>query len=82
MASEEVLIFHEEFAKYFSFDVPLDPKNLAMIIYPYWGYFCKFIGKEFTFDQLIEFYNNEFLSTHIRRLKRVYFILFITGNFV
>ena len=61
--------FHHEYTKYYDFAVPLHPKNLAMLLHPHWGFFCKY-NKEFSFDDIIKHYHNEFLSSHYRNLGR------------
>lgn len=43
-----------------------------MILHPHWGYLCKFTRKNFTLNEIIEFYQYEFLSGHFRRLGRVF----------
>jgi hypothetical protein len=70
MASEELLSFHHEFTKYFIFLIPINQKNLAMVLHPNWGYFCKFRNYEFTFEQIIDFYRNEVFSSFIRNSGR------------
>jgi len=63
--------FHNEFARNKNFDIPLEPKSLAIILHPHWGYMSKFTKKNFTFDEIMEFYKYEFLSSHYRILGRV-----------
>jgi len=70
--AEEILGFHHEYAKNKEFEFPLDPKSLAIILHPHWGYLCKFTKKNFTFDEIIDFYNYEFLSSYYRYLGRVF----------
>jgi hypothetical protein len=68
--------------KYYDFDVPIHPKNLAIILHPHWGYLCKFGEKGFTFDELVDFYKFEFVSSNLRNNGRVnYIIYYIFNNF-
>lgn len=71
VTSEEVLPFHNEYTKHYKFDVPLHEKNMALMLHPNWGYFCKFVDKEFTFDEIINFYQIEFVSSYFRHSHRV-----------
>lgn len=68
--AEEILPFHNEFAKYYTFDFPVHPKNLAMVLNPHWGYLCKFTKHEFTFENLIDFYKAEYASSYFRNNGR------------
>ncbi len=69
--AEEVLPYHQEFSKYYKFDFPVHPKTLSMFLNPHWGYFCKFTRHEYTFDDIINFYKSEFVSSFFRNTRRV-----------
>ena len=68
--AEEILHFHHEFTKYYRFDIPIHAKNLAMMLHPHWGYFCKFNKREFSFEDIINHYEKEFISSHFRNIGR------------
>lgn len=42
-----------------------------MILHPHWGYFCKFNKLEFSFQNIVDYYKSEFVSSHYRNLGRV-----------
>jgi len=69
--AEEVLPFHNEFSKYYELDLPIHPKNLAMMLHPHWGFFCKFIKNEFSFEDILNFYQTEYVSSYFRNLGQV-----------
>lgn len=62
--SEEMVDFHHDFAKKFKFRVPLHPKNMQQMIHPHFGYLYNFKGRSFSFDQLIEIYKNQIVSSY------------------
>jgi hypothetical protein len=70
ITAEEVLPFHNEFTKHYQFDIPLHYKNIAMMLHPHWGFFCKYTKQEFSFDDIIDFYTDEFVSSHYRNIGR------------
>lgn len=70
--AEEVLPFHNEFARYHRLDIPIHPKNLAMLLHPHWGYLCKFTKKEYSFKDIVEFYRKEIVSSYFRDIGRVF----------
>jgi hypothetical protein len=41
------------------------------MLHPHWGFFCKFTQHEFTYDQMIDFYYDEFVSSYFRHIGRV-----------
>lgn len=56
--SEELVDFHSDFSKKFKFRVPLHPRNLMQMIHPHYGYLTSFKGKEFSFEELTQVYND------------------------
>ena len=56
--SEELVEFHYDFAKKFKFRIPLHPKNMQQMIHPHFGYLTNFKEKSFSFNELMEIYNN------------------------
>lgn len=60
--------FHHDFAKKFKFRVPLHPKNMQQMIHPHFGYLCNFKERGFTFNELVEIYNNQIVSSYERTL--------------
>lgn len=71
MEAEEILTFHDEFVQNYFFDVPIHYKNLAMLLHPNWGYMCKFLNKKFSFEELLEIYHIEIVSSFFRQNGRV-----------
>jgi len=57
----KVLKLHEEFAKFFKFDIPIDPKNLARLIHPHYGYLSTYPGP-LHFEDVIDIYSNKIVS--------------------
>ena len=45
-----------------------------MLVHPHWGYLCKFTNKEYTLNEIIDFYNAEFVSSHYRIIGKVILI--------
>lgn len=45
-------------SKVFRFNVPLHPKNLSQLIHPFHGYLTAYPGKHFSYDDLVEVYEN------------------------
>lgn len=66
--SEELVDFHHDFAKKFRFRVPLHPKNMQQMIHPHFGYLCNFSEKNFSFDDLLQVYKNQIVSSYERSL--------------
>ena len=58
VASEKLTTYHGELTKIYGFKVPLHPKNLSQLVHPWQGYLTAFPGLEFTFNQLIDVYEN------------------------
>jgi hypothetical protein len=71
LPAEELIGFHYEFAKNNEFHIPIHNKNIATMLHPHWGYLCKFTNKEYTFNEIIDFYHYEFVSSYYRELGRV-----------
>ena len=66
--SEEMVDLHYDFAKKFKFRVPLHPKNMQQMIHPHFGYLCHFQNKDFSWEELVEVYNNQIVSSYERSL--------------
>lgn len=71
LPAEELVGFHYEYAKTNEFHIPIHTKNIATMLHPHWGYLCKFNKKEYSFNEIIEFYHSELISSYYRELKRV-----------
>lgn len=63
LPSEKVVDFHAEFAKKFRFKVPIHPRNLAHLVYPYQGYLSSFKGREFSFSEIEGAYENQIIGS-------------------
>lgn len=52
------------------------------MLHPHWGYLCKFYKNEFTFEHIVDFYYDEFVSTYFRNIGRVSYkdILYLNQN--
>lgn len=59
---------HNDFAKKFNFKVPLHPKNLQQMIHPHFGYLCSFKNRAFSFDELIQIYKDQIVSSYERTI--------------
>lgn len=68
VASEELVDFHHDFAKKFKFRVPLHPKNMQQMIHPHFGYLTNFKGRTFNFNELLQAYNDQIVSSYERSL--------------
>ena len=66
--SEDLVEFHADFAKQFKFKIPLHPKNMQQMIHPHFGYLTNFKGKQFSFDELMQAYNNQIVSSYERAI--------------
>lgn len=66
--SEELVEFHADFAKKFKFKIPLHPKNMQQMIHPHFGYLTYFKGKNFSFDELMQVYKNQIVSSYERAI--------------
>ena len=66
--SLDMVEFHSEFAKKFKFRVPLHPKNLQQMIHPHFGYFANFKNRSFNFNELLQAYDNQIVSSYERSL--------------
>ena len=75
--ADEVLPFHNEFTKYYDLDLPIHPKNLAMMLHPHWGFYCKFMKNEFNLEDILNFYQTEYVSSHFRNIGKVFKNLFL-----
>ncbi len=80
IGAEEVLPFHNEFCKHHSLDIPMHPKNLAMMLHPHWGYYCKFYKNQFSLEDVINFYQTEYVSSYFRKIGNVFNLLIIRIN--
>jgi len=66
--SEDLVEFHHDFSKKFKFRVPFHPKNMQQMIHPHFGYLCNFPNRNFNFDELLEVYKNQIVSSYERAL--------------
>ena len=66
--SEELVDFHHDFAKKFKFRIPIHPKNMQQMIHPHFGYLTSFKNRTFNFNQLLEVYKNQIVSSYERSL--------------
>jgi hypothetical protein len=66
--SEELVDYHHDYAKKFKFRIPLHPKNLMQMIHPHYGYLTSFKNKNFSFEELVEVYKNQIVSSYERSL--------------
>lgn len=48
--------------------MPLHPKNLQQMIHPHFGYLCNFPEKAFSWEELVEIYSNQIVSSYERSL--------------
>ena len=55
--------FHGAFSKKFLFKVPIHPRNLGHLIYPYQGYLSSFKDKEWSFAQIEQVYENQIVAS-------------------
>ena len=65
--------YHGEMSKIFGFNVPLHPKNLSQLIHPFHGYLTAYAGKEFTFEELLEIYENQIVASYEKTFGRELF---------
>jgi len=63
LESEKIVDMHGEFANKFKLKVPIHPKNLAHMIYPYQGYLSSFKGREFSFAEIERVYENQIIGS-------------------
>jgi len=54
---------HGAFAEKFQFKVPLHPRNLAHLIWPYQGYLGGFSEREYSFTELESIYENQIIAS-------------------
>ena len=59
---------HHDYSKKFNFRVPLHPKNLQQMIHPHFGYLSNFKNRDFTFDELVEIYKDQIVSSYERTI--------------
>ncbi|KRX04519.1 hypothetical protein PPERSA_04334 [Pseudocohnilembus persalinus] len=67
LKSNLVLELHNEYSKKFKFDILIDPKCLVQMIHPHHGYLNNYPGY-FSFDQMVEIYNQKLVATLERQL--------------
>jgi len=57
----KILNLHEEYIKFFKFDIPIDARNLARFIHPHYGYLSTY-PSPLNFEELINIYSNKIVS--------------------
>lgn len=59
---------HGDFGKKFRFRFPLHPKNLQQLIHPHMGYLTGFQSEGYSWDEMVEIYKNQIVSSYERTL--------------
>lgn len=72
LRSDRVLDFHHIYAKNHRFEIPIHAHNLTQMVHPYHGYLCNIEGKQFTFEELIQIYKYQIVSSYERDLGQTY----------
>lgn len=49
------------------------------MLHPHWGYYCKYMKNEFSLEDILNFYQTEYVSSHFRNMGRVIIHLIITN---
>ena len=55
---------HGKMSKVNKFNVPIHPRNLAQLIHPYQGYLSNMQGTLFSFEDLVQVYQNQIVSSY------------------
>jgi len=70
MPASKLVDFHAAFAQKYKFRVPIHPRNLAQVIYPYQGYMASFKNREFSWPEMVEVYENQIIASEAKASGR------------
>lgn len=68
LRSDRVIDFHYTFAKVKKFDIAIHQRNMIQMIHPFHGYLCHVEDKLFKFDEMINIYRQQLVSSYERSL--------------
>ena len=63
LPAAKVTAMHGAFTEKFKFKVPLHPRNLAHLVWPYQGYLGGFSEREYSFNELETIYQNQIIAS-------------------
>ena len=72
LTGDRVINYHHSFTLKYRFDIPIHATNLTQMIHPHYGYLTNVEDHEFTFDQMVDIYKQQIVSTYERDLGQTY----------